>query len=76
MTGTIESAGKSLGVMALYVIIGIPMVAYIWDVLNELLALEFPTGRVLIAIPVAVLLVFYLRFVSRRLRIMFQQRAT
>ena len=76
MTGTIESAGKSLGVMALYVIIGIPMVAYIWDVLNEILALEFRTVRILIAIPVVVVLLFYLRFVSRRLRIMFEQRAT
>ncbi|MGD8414619.1 MAG: hypothetical protein PVF33_10320 [Candidatus Latescibacterota bacterium] len=72
MAAQVESSGKSIALMALYVVIGIPLVGYIWNVLNELLALNVNTTRLLIAIPVAIVLFFYLKFVSKKLRETFQ----
>jgi hypothetical protein len=47
---------KLLAQMALFVLIGIPLVGYLWNLLNDLLALQFDLLQIVIAIPV--LLVF------------------
>ena len=57
-----------IGLMALYVIAGMPLVAYLWETLNDVLALRFEPIRLLIAVPVVLLLVLLLRLLSRRLR--------
>ena len=76
MTGPVESSGKSLLLMAIYVLIGAPLVGYLWDVLNDVLALHVEPTRLLIGAAVAVVLVFYLRFVSGKIRSSFQAPET
>lgn len=62
-----SSLGRTIAVMALFVIAGIPLVAYLWETLNEILALEAEWSRVLISIPVLLLLIGLLVLLSRRL---------
>lgn len=52
--------------MALFVILGAPLVAILWETLNELLALQ-PTESLLLSIPALVLLVVLLWFLRRTL---------
>ena len=42
--------------MAVFVLLGFPLVGYLWDTLNELLALEVNTTRLLLTVPVIALL--------------------
>lgn len=62
------SFGKVFLLMALIVLIGVPMVGYVWETINQLLALEFDAVRVGITIPVLVVLWIFLRFVAGRIR--------
>lgn len=56
---------KLLGGMALLVVVGAPMVWYLWEVLTQLLAGVFDARSMLIAVPVLVVFLAFLRFVSR-----------
>jgi len=47
--------------IALYVLLGTPLVAYVWETLNRLLAGHFDGVRLLITVPVAILLWVLLR---------------
>ncbi|MBT8400434.1 MAG: hypothetical protein KJO98_08160 [Rhodothermia bacterium] len=62
------SFGKVFLLMALIVLIGVPMVGYVWETINQLLALEFDVVRIGITIPVVVVLWIFLRFVAGRIR--------
>ena len=45
-----------MAMMAAFVIVGVPLVAYLWETLNQFLALNVDTIRLLVAIPVALLI--------------------
>ena len=47
---------RSMAMMAAFVIVGVPLVAYLWETLNQFLALNVDTIRLLVAIPVALLI--------------------
>ncbi len=61
------SLGKSMLLMALIVLIGLPMVAYVWETINELLLLKVNPVRIAITVPVFAVLVIFLRIVAKRL---------
>lgn len=50
------STPKLTGMIALFAVLGIPLVAYLWETLNEALALKFDPPR--LAISVAALALF------------------
>ena len=54
--------------MGVFVLLGFPLVGYLWETISELLALEVNRTRLLISIPVAVLLVGLLIWLSRSVR--------
>ncbi len=62
------TTGKLLALMAVFVLAGIPLVAYLWETLNGVLALEVEATRLLIAAPVLLLLIGLLWLMARRLR--------
>ena len=62
------SPGKSLALMALIVIVGFPMVAYLWETLNDVLALKFEPTRLLITAPVLLVFIGFLILVARHLQ--------
>ena len=47
---------KLVGAMAVFVLLGFPLVGYLWKTINDLLALQVGTTRLLLSIPVAILL--------------------
>ena len=51
--------------MFLLVIIGAPMVWYLWERVNELLSGEIHGQRLLVAVPVLLVFLGFLYFVSR-----------
>jgi hypothetical protein len=57
--------GLILGI-ALFVVIGIPLTAYVWETLNQLLAgREIARGRVLLTMPALALLIGVWRVLAR-----------
>jgi hypothetical protein len=60
--------GRLIGVIALFALIGIPMVAYLWEVLNRIMAGHFDPVRIGIAIPVFLVWLLLLRFMARHLQ--------
>lgn len=62
------SFGKVLALMALCVLLGIPLVAYLWETLNEVLALEVDPSRLLIAVPVLLIFLGLLILMTRLVR--------
>lgn len=51
--------------ITLFVLIGTPLVGFIWEALNTLLAGHLRPMQLLIAVPAAVLLYLLLRFMAR-----------
>lgn len=51
--------------MALFVIVGTPLVAYVWETLNLLVAAQADVARLLITLPVAALLAGVLLLLAR-----------
>ena len=60
--------GRLMAGIGLIVLIGIPLGAYIWETLNELLAGHINTSRLLWLVPALVLGVLLLRFMSRQVQ--------
>lgn len=56
---------RTLGVMALYFVLGSPLVAYIWHALNHLVAGQLVGRELLIAALCAALLTFLFRLMAR-----------
>ena len=59
------STAKLIGAMGLIVVVGAPMIWYLWEVLTQLLSGVFDVRAVLIAIPVLAVFLAFLWFVSR-----------
>lgn len=60
-------SGKIVLLMAVVVLVGLPMVAYLWETINRLLALEFDPLRIAISIPLLAVFLGFVTFVGRRL---------
>ncbi len=60
-------SGRIVLLMAVVVLVGLPMVAYLWETINRLLALEFDPVRIAVSVPLAAVLVGFLTLVGRRL---------
>jgi hypothetical protein len=54
--------------MAVFVLLGFPLVGYLWETISELLALEVNGTRLLISIPVAAALAALLVWLGRSVR--------
>lgn len=52
--------------MGVIVVVGIPIVAYLWETLNQLLSLHVQPTRLWISLPLLVVLWVWLRWLSRR----------
>ena len=59
--------GKIVLLMVAVVVLGLPMVAYLWETINRLLALEFDPVRIAISIPLLAVFAGFVTFVGRRL---------
>lgn len=55
-------------IMALSVVVGAPLVAFLWETLNELLALHVNLSRLLISVPVLLLFAGMLWLLGRTIR--------
>ncbi len=52
--------------MGLVVLLGMPVVAYLWETLNQLMALHVNPTRLLISLPLLVVFIVWLRWVARQ----------
>jgi len=60
------SIGRIAAGIALVTLLGVPMLAYVWETLNRLIAGHVEWNRLLISIPVGFLLIGLGRFLRRR----------
>jgi len=63
----VPSPGKVFARLALFVVVGMPLVAYLWETLHLLLALQVEPVRLLISVPVLGLFVGLLVLLARTL---------
>ena len=63
MESTISLPRLAVGI-ALFVLAGFPLVAYLWETLNQLMGGEVHPFRLLLTVPVALLLAGVLRLLS------------
>lgn len=54
--------------MVLFVLIGTPMVAYLWEIINKTLALSVTPTELLFGIPVLILFVGFVVILTSRIR--------
>ncbi|MEX0601304.1 MAG: hypothetical protein WD021_07750 [Rhodothermales bacterium] len=66
MTTSEENGRRIFWIMAMFVVLGIPFVAVLWESLNHILALDF-SARLWIALPAAAVLGGILFALSRTL---------
>jgi hypothetical protein len=57
--------GRLVGMIALYTVLGIPLVAFLWETLNRVMAGYFDPVRIGLSIPVLILFMVLLRFTAR-----------
>jgi len=63
MTGVSKPSLWGMAIrMGLVVLLGVPVVAYLWETLNQLLALHVNPTRLLISLPLLVIFVVWLRW--------------
>ena len=62
------STGKLIGLMAVFVVLGMPLVWYLWTVVNEVLTGHVNGRHVLIALPVLVVFLALLVLLSKAVR--------
>lgn len=62
------STGKLIGLISLFVVLGMPLVWYLWTVVNELLTGHLDGQRLLLAVPVLAVFLTLLVFLSRAVR--------
>jgi hypothetical protein len=55
--------GRLFVILAVFLVIGVPIVAVLWHNVNEVMAGQF--GRLIVAIPLLIVLVAYLLFFAR-----------
>ena len=61
------SPGKIFPWLALFIALGMPLVAYLWETLHQILAWHFEPTRLLISVPVLALFLGLLFVLSRKL---------
>jgi hypothetical protein len=59
------SVGRRVVVMMAYLIVGAPIVAYLWETLNEILSGYVDARRLLISLPLLVALIILLVLLAR-----------
>jgi len=57
--------GPLIGTIALFTVIGAPMVAFLWETLNRVMAGHFDPIRIGISVPLLVVFYFVLRWMGR-----------
>ena len=62
------STSRLIGLMTAFVLLGMPLVWYLWTAVNEILTGHVEGGRLLLAIPVLVLFLALLVLLSRAVR--------
>ncbi len=62
------SFGKTFGTMVLGVLLGIPLVGYLWETVHQVLSLHAEPLRLLISVPVLAVFLLLLRWLGARLR--------
>lgn len=67
-TKTPHAIGRLMAMMALYVIIGTPMVGYLWETLNQILALQVDLLRLAVSVPVLLAWLGLLYLMARSIR--------
>jgi hypothetical protein len=59
------SLARIFGLIAGFFILGMPMVAYLWETINQLLELRASGIQLLVAVPVLIVFLILLRFLAR-----------
>ena len=59
--------GRIFPWLALFILLGMPLIAYLWETLHQILALHVEPVRMLISIPVLGLFVALLKMLGRKL---------
>jgi hypothetical protein len=75
-TATGTSFGKLVGIIALFTVLGIPLLAFLWETLNKLIAGVFEPWRLLVSVPVLVVFLVVLRFLARSVARLDEARQT
>ncbi len=60
------STARAVIQMGIVVLLGMPVVAYLWETLNQLLSLHVNLTRLLISLPLLVVFVVWLRWLARQ----------
>ena len=66
--GSGMGTGAIIGMMAIFVVVGGPMVFYLWSTVNDVLAGQVDPMRVLISLPVLLIFLGVLAILSRSVR--------
>lgn len=72
--GSHASVGRVVPVVALFALLGLPLVAYVWETLNQLMAGIVNPTRLAISLPAALLLAWLLVLLSRRVQRLDERR--
>lgn len=67
MASQSPSTGRIAVGIALVTLLGVPLLAYVWETLNRLIAGHVEWGRLLISLPLAILLIGLWKFLGRRI---------
>lgn len=57
-----------ISVMLLFVLLGFPLVGYLWETLNQLMSAEVNTSRLLWSVPVFLVLLVVLTVLGKRIQ--------
>jgi hypothetical protein len=63
--GSAFRVGQLVGPMALFVVAGVPLVAYLWETMNQLMAGQVSLGRLAATIPAVAVLAGLLALLAR-----------
>ncbi len=61
------SPGRIVLLMVVFVVIGLPMVAYLWETINQILALELDPVRIAVSVPLLAIFLGFLAVIGRRI---------
>lgn len=56
---------RLFGIIALFTLVGTPLVAFLWETLNRVMAGWFDPFRIIVSIPTLVILYLLLRYLGR-----------
>lgn len=76
MASQSPSIGRIAVGIALVTLLGVPLLAYVWETLNRLIAGHVEWDRLLISLPLALLLLALWKFLGRRIEAWESERTT